>query len=337
MRWLQWSTIDLAKGMGGVEVHARSLARELSQLGIETAFSQDPSDLKDPHWDVIHSHGSAPAPNFKPSQNRRAPQVRVHTLHGTTLGRMAACREWTWPGGYAAALRELRGVLNADVVLSVHPNLSLYHLAQKLGKTHAVCWNGWDSAASLDTSSVSTEWKRSLPPSGSYWLFVGRGGDPMKGADRLKIAFRLLPSLKWVAAPGYGFEECTDVIKTGVLNSAQVHELMANAAGLALPSRYEGHSLVLLEALSEGVPVVATRVGGVPVLPSGLQGLVMTDSGDPRSIADALAAATRLPVDFESKKKRAEINRSILPTWKWVAETSLKAVESFLVRRQSPT
>jgi glycosyltransferase involved in cell wall biosynthesis len=334
MRWLQWSTIDLKNGLGGVEVHARSLARELSKLGVETAFSQNPSDLIDPRWDVIHSHGSAPAPYTKPKKGARQP-IRVHTLHGTTLGRMSACGEWTWPGGYAAAFRELRGVLNADVVLSVHPNLWLNRIAKKKGKIHAVCWNGWDSDVLVDEASSTSDWKRNLPPLGSYWLFVGRGADPMKGADRLKSAIRLLPAMKWVAAPGQGFEDSPEIIKTGVLNSAQVHELMASAAGLVLPSRYEGHSLVLLEALSEGVPVVATRVGGVPVLPKGLQGLVTTDSGDPRSIADAMITAIRIPTDSESKQKRAEINRSILPTWKSVAETSLKAVETFLAKEPS--
>jgi hypothetical protein len=187
MHWLQWSTIDLKNGIGGVEAHARSLARELTQLGNQCTFSSDASDLYDPQWDVIHTHGSAPAPQG------HSKAIRVHTLHGTTLGRMAACGEWTWPGGYAAATRELRGILCADVILSVHPNLSLYHLAKKLGKTHAVCWNGWDSANLTEKSESAPEpWKQAIPPSGTFWVFVGRGADYTKGADRLKRATQLL-------------------------------------------------------------------------------------------------------------------------------------------------
>src|SRR5262249_41443036 len=101
MNWLQWSSIDLKNGLGGVEVHARSVARELEKKGVTVGFSQDPSEVLNPRWDVVHTHGSAPGPKGLKSA------VRVHTLHGTTLGRMAACGEWTWPGGYVAALREL--------------------------------------------------------------------------------------------------------------------------------------------------------------------------------------------------------------------------------------
>ena len=41
LRWLEWSTIDLKAGTGGVEVHARSLARELqtTRRGGKTSVS----------------------------------------------------------------------------------------------------------------------------------------------------------------------------------------------------------------------------------------------------------------------------------------------------------
>lgn len=330
MRWLQWSTIDLQRGLGGVEVHARSLARELEKLGIEAAFSKDPSDLDDSKWDVIHTHGSA----YR--RKGRSSGIRVHTLHGTTLGRMAACGEWTWPGGYAAALRELRGVIHADVVLSVHPRLSLFALAKKLGKVTAVCSNGWDpSDLPGAEASIAPDLKSRLEELGPFWIFVGRGDDYVKGADRLRNTIPQLPGVRWVAAPGAGFEDCDDVLKIGRLSSAQVRELMTMSDGLILPSRYEGHSLVLLEALSLGICVVATRVGGVPVLPEGLEGLVAADSGDSRALADAIRAAERFSNDPTSKASRGATNRAILPTWKNVLEVALKSVQAAQLKRGS--
>jgi glycosyltransferase involved in cell wall biosynthesis len=60
-----------------------------------------------------------------------------------------------------------------------------------------------------------------------------------------------------------------------------------------LPSRTEGLPITLLEAMHAGVPVVATKVGGVPyVLDEGLGG-GLVEPGDPR----ALTAAIRRSVE----------------------------------------
>jgi glycosyltransferase involved in cell wall biosynthesis len=277
-------------------------------LGIDARFSRDPRDLDSSDWDVIHTHGSS----FSKRGLSRA--VRVHTLHGTTLGRMAACGEWTWPGGYAAAFREWRGVQQADIVMGVHPDLWLFKKAKRLGKITEVCWNGWDSQGSQ--GDLGPELKKRLENLGKFWIFVGRGSDVVKGAARLQAAMPLLPDIKWIAAPGDGFETKADVLKTGTLSTSQVRELMQMASGLVIPSLYEGLPLVLLEALSEGLPVVSARVGGIKALSPDLQGLVTTDSGDPRAFADALRSAQA----FESgRDARRLLNRSLLPSWSVVA------------------
>lgn len=58
---------------------------------------------------------------------------------------------------------------------------------------------------------------------------------------------------------------------------------------LAMPSRYEGFSLMPLEAMHAGLPIVATRVGGVAECVSeGLSGLIVPRE-DECALADALA------------------------------------------------
>jgi len=65
--------------------------------------------------------------------------------------------------------------------------------------------------------------------------------------------------------------------------------ILALADACALPSLYEGFGMVVLEAMSLGVPVVASRAGGLPeVIRDGETGLLV-----PPADAPALAAALR--------------------------------------------
>jgi glycosyltransferase involved in cell wall biosynthesis len=77
----------------------------------------------------------------------------------------------------------------------------------------------------------------------------------------------------------------------GTLPQARVADWLAAADLLCLPSHSEGSPNVVVEALATGVPVVATRVGGVPDLVSdGVNG-VLVPPADPPALADALDAA----------------------------------------------
>lgn len=68
---------------------------------------------------------------------------------------------------------------------------------------------------------------------------------------------------------------------------------IACARALCLPSRREPFGLVLLEAMALGVPVVATRVGGIPeIIRAGVDGL-MVEPDSPSQLADALRCVIR--------------------------------------------
>jgi glycosyltransferase involved in cell wall biosynthesis len=110
----------------------------------------------------------------------------------------------------------------------------------------------------------------------------------------------------------------------GTLPQAEVARWMSAADALCLPSQNEGMPNVVVEALAMGLPVVASRVGGIPELVrDGVNGRLVP-AGDPAALADALTTtlATRWP--------RAQVRESVAHlTWSALAERNcdfLKAV-----------
>jgi len=66
-----------------------------------------------------------------------------------------------------------------------------------------------------------------------------------------------------------------------------IHDVIRAFDILVLSSDHEGLPMVLLEALAEGIPVVARAVGGIPQVIRDSGSGVLVDSDEPRAIADA--------------------------------------------------
>jgi glycosyltransferase involved in cell wall biosynthesis len=91
-----------------------------------------------------------------------------------------------------------------------------------------------------------------------------------------------------------------------------VPALLAAAAVFVLPSVWEGQPLILQEALRAGVPVVATRVGGIPELTG--QDAILVPAGDPDRLADAVRAVLTDPA-LATRMRQAAVDRArALPT-----------------------
>lgn len=83
------------------------------------------------------------------------------------------------------------------------------------------------------------------------------------------------------------------------LSAAEVAELLREAHVLAMPSRAEGQPMAVLEAMANGLCVVASDVGGIPELLAGGSG-VLVPPDDP----DALAAALIAVIDDPGERAR---------------------------------
>lgn len=78
------------------------------------------------------------------------------------------------------------------------------------------------------------------------------------------------------------------IIFTGTLSREHVFELLPKSRMVVLPSLYEGFPYSLLEAMSFGVPIITTRVLGLPeIIPEGKNGILINPR-DVIGLADAI-------------------------------------------------
>ena len=88
--------------------------------------------------------------------------------------------------------------------------------------------------------------------------------------------------------------------------SAEIEQFYGALDCFALSSRSEGLPLALLEALAAGLPVVATRVGGIPeIIDQGVTGCMVPQSS-PSSLAERI---TELLLDREKASAMGERGR----------------------------
>ncbi len=100
---------------------------------------------------------------------------------------------------------------------------------------------------------------------------------------------------------------------TGWLSDGERDDLLAGAAVLAYPSRYEGFGLPPLEAMAAGVPVVATDAGALPEVLGGAATLVTV--GDVDALAGALAGA--LGLDGVAREAVVAAGRARAASFTW--------------------
>ena len=84
----------------------------------------------------------------------------------------------------------------------------------------------------------------------------------------------------------HGFEDALEM--PGWIRGEAKSLQLARAWALALPSRWEAMPMAILEAMAAGVPVVATRVGGIPATVEDGRTGVLVESRDINALAEAL-------------------------------------------------
>ena len=118
----------------------------------------------------------------------------------------------------------------------------------------------------------------------------------------------------------------------GRCSRSDVARLRQRATALVVPSTYEGMPLVILEAMDDSVPVIASAVSGIPeVVVDGETGWLVPPERS-SALADALIAATS---DAAEARRRGEAGRRRLDqgyrprhaAQEWLKAVGLQAVE----------
>lgn len=180
---------------------------------------------------------------------------------------------------------------------------------------------------------------------GGYLLAVGRLS-PEKGYEELLHAARSVPDLP-IRIAGIGPEE--DRLKSflrshdirhvefvGFMRGAALEDLYRHAEGfLACPIGYENAPLAVLDALGYGLPILATRIGGLPeMVQDGVTGYLVE-----RANVDAWTATLKRFATLSEQDRAAmadasyQFGRERFPDWT-LHEEMVRGVYAFAA--QSP-
>lgn len=256
---------------------------------------------------VFHSHGARCDVVDAPVARSMGIPV-VSTVHGFTGG------GWRNRLYERLQIRALRGF---DLVVAVARALAARLAAAGVpGRNIRCILNAWpgDSFLSREEARRALGLPDQLPVLG----WIGRVSRE-KGLDVLVQALsEMRPTAPWASIIGDGPELDRTRRLAGALGVADVIQWHGPvpAAGRLLPafdavvlsSRTEGTPMVLFEALSAGVPVVATTVGGVPDVVTPAEALLVPPD-DPAGLAGAIRAVLEEP---ERARSRAAAGRSRL-------------------------
>ncbi|HEX6577978.1 MAG TPA: MSMEG_0565 family glycosyltransferase [Jiangellaceae bacterium] len=212
-------------------------------------------------------------------------------------------------------------------------------LHDEYGRTATVIHNGVDAGRFPPIGRTRRDALRRELGVFDRFIFLAVGGiEPRKGSVVLFQAMAILarqthppPALVIVGGhsfqdysgyrdqavamlPGLGLQLGRDVILVGTVSDAALHEHYRSADALAFPSVKEGWGLVVLEAMSADLPVVASDIAVLREYLTDRETAVLTGTGDPRSLA---AGMREVVADGALRARLVEAGRALVPRFGW--------------------
>jgi glycosyltransferase involved in cell wall biosynthesis len=306
--------------------------------------------LRQKRADVVHVHNLFP--NLSPAVIRAAAAEGtkvVATLHNyrllclpaTLLRNGRICEDCLgrtpWPGvlhkcyrSSSAASAAIATSLTSHRALGTFRSVALFLAVSEFVRTKHV-QGGLSPHRIMVKPNFAWPAERRRGP-GRYFLYLGRLSAE-KGVDTLLKAWGDLEAPLHLAGDGPDrslLERLApeNVRFLGLVPPEQATELVRGARALMLPSRwYEGAPRAIPEAYAAGVPVVASRIGGLPeFVDEGTSGLLVP----PGNVQALRRAAAHLVSDQAS----VELGDGAYRLWakRWTPEHGLRALEEAYAR-----
>ena len=296
------SILGEVKDLGVPVTVLPSLGRELSPLGDASVLLALSRHFRHRRPGLVHVHTSkAGLLGGMAARLCGVPRV-VYTAQGHIFARAGAVPSVTERPLLRPAFLTMRRLAEscADRVVALTPS----DLEEQVGlglaprEKYAVIPNGVDPAP-FRTLPSKGEARRALglPVEGTYVIAVGRLS-PEKGQDLFLEAIRRLPGVQGLLVGDGPMRKAWEAKAERVrfLGLRPDVPLCLAAADLyLLPSRYEAQGMVVVEAMMAGLPIVATRVGGVPGLVEDGRTGVLVPPEDPGAWAEAISVLLGAP------------------------------------------
>lgn len=288
--------------------------------------------IKTNHVDILHTHGyRSDISGFFAAKYAGIPIVS--TIHGWTpisrkLRAYEALDRWC-----LKRFDKVFCVSNVIYTALIQSGFSDNHLHYLHNAVDSVAGN-----SSYDSGQLREE--MGCTPQDTLILSVGRLS-PEKGLKILLWSFKEKYSdtknVKLIiAGDGPQRSELEEIVKeikiaeqvvfTGHRDNIQDYYKVANL--FVMPSLTEGFPMALLEAMQAGLPVIATKVGGIPdIIESGVNGLLI-EAGNIESLGDALEMMLSDP------PRAAQLSRNGKETVKvrYAAEPWARQIESVYLK-----
>ncbi|MCC6157743.1 MAG: glycosyltransferase [Deltaproteobacteria bacterium] len=276
-------------------------------------------------FDIVHIHGIGPA------LFAWIPRIAGRTVIVTMHSRDYLRGKWGAFARLALHAGELAARTFAHRLICVSREMADAHSGSSFIP------NGVSDPMPRPAGETLARW--GLAP-GEYLLYVGRIS-PEKGPHHLLRAFREIDTpmrlaLVGGASHGEPFEnevarlaaDDPRVVMTGYVDTEALAELYTHACAFVLPSEHEGLPVAMLEAMSYGVPVVATDIPAAREVATDGEGRVLArfaEAATPPAIRDALADFLR---DSETARELAKRGaQHVLRHYRWgaIADATLES------------